>query len=89
MRALNCHCLLLKNTGRQDRYVIWIEATVVSLDCRKSSGDIIGETGTWKTTQITILTRSLTVAHFLVQLPVLGIVHLRKGTVALSWFWLE
>lgn len=46
LRALNCHCLLLKNTGRQDRYVTWIEATVVSLDCRKSSGDILGEIGT-------------------------------------------
>lgn len=46
LRALNCHCLLLKNTGRQDRYVISIEVIVVSLDCRKSSGDILGEIGT-------------------------------------------
>lgn len=44
LRALGCHCLLLKSTGRRDRYVISIEA-IVSLDCRKSSGDILGEIG--------------------------------------------
>ncbi|KAM6395165.1 uncharacterized protein O9250_013087 [Rhynochetos jubatus] len=44
-RALSCHCVLLKNAGRQARSVIRMEAIVVSRDCRKSSGDILGERG--------------------------------------------